>query len=276
MASTDTVLYARDAVQPCVSGRLHERVAAPNGSADAGRDAEVNTRPHEDRGNDHRPDGQRVVRRRGYENADKCAWTCGNDRTPRDRQHREHQLWAAKDFLVQQNWVNADRAAARLSLRMASLERQGSADSPSPFLFRRCRRRSMPSWYGLCVTALRTRARPARRAAATTAPPPTAPLLPTAPSSAARTVTDSATAADSLRAAWYGAAAGSFSSPWHALARLRFLARSARFAPRSAPRNFAAGFGAIVKVGEGDRGQRLSNRSLDRAQDPPSHPARRT
>jgi len=102
-AGSKRVLYAAmpyDAAYPsaCTNG-----TAAPNG--DVGADAEVNTLAHEIEEATTDPLGTAWYDRRGYENADKCAWTWGTTSTVGGG------VWnitiGGKHFLVQQNWVNA-------------------------------------------------------------------------------------------------------------------------------------------------------------------------
>jgi hypothetical protein len=99
-----TVLYAAmpyDAAYPsaCTNG-----TAAPNG--DIGADAEVNTLAHETEETTTDMLGTAWFDRRGYENADKCAWTWGSTYTTSNGGLANMNL-NGKDFLVQQNWVNA-------------------------------------------------------------------------------------------------------------------------------------------------------------------------
>jgi hypothetical protein len=97
-----TVLYAAmpyDAAYPssCTDG------AAPNG--DFGADAEVNTLAHEVEETTTDMLGSAWFDRRGYENADKCAWNFGV--TFVSGGSRANIIVGAKAFMVQQNWVNA-------------------------------------------------------------------------------------------------------------------------------------------------------------------------
>lgn len=76
----------------------------PNG--DPAADTEVNTLAHETE--ETTTDGDLNARydRRGYENADKCAWTFGATYTTTNGSIANMNL-GGKDFLIQRNWVNA-------------------------------------------------------------------------------------------------------------------------------------------------------------------------
>lgn len=106
-----TVLYAAmpyDYAYPtgCTNG-----TAAPNG--DPGADAEVNTLAHETEETTTDERGNAWYDRRGYENADKCAWNFGTTQT------NGTGVWnitvGTKQFLVQQNWINSGSGGCRLS-----------------------------------------------------------------------------------------------------------------------------------------------------------------
>ena len=77
--------------------------AAPNG--DAGADAEVNTLAHEIEEAATDPDLNAWYDRRGYENADKCAWTWGT--TYNNGTGVANLKIGTKDFLIQRNWINS-------------------------------------------------------------------------------------------------------------------------------------------------------------------------
>jgi hypothetical protein len=79
-------------------------VIPPNG--DPGADAEVNTLGHETEETTTDPEGTAWFDRRGFENADKCAWTFGATYTTSNGGTANMNL-GGKNFLVQQNWVNA-------------------------------------------------------------------------------------------------------------------------------------------------------------------------
>ena len=78
--------------------------ASPNN--DAAADAEVNTLAHEIEEVTTDVFLTAWYDRRGYENADKCAWTWGGTYTTSNGGVANIKV-GGKDFLVQQNWVNA-------------------------------------------------------------------------------------------------------------------------------------------------------------------------
>ena len=84
-------------------GVCTEGTASPNN--DAGADSEVNTLAHEIEETTTDPYLNAWYDRRGYENADKCAWTWGATYTSNGCV--TNILIGSKHFLVQQNWVNA-------------------------------------------------------------------------------------------------------------------------------------------------------------------------
>jgi len=97
-----TVLYAAmpyDAQYPssCSDNQ------APNN--DFGADAEVNTLAHETEETTTDMLGTAWFDSRGFENADKCAWNFGT--TTGSAGHLSNITLGGKNFLVQQNWVNA-------------------------------------------------------------------------------------------------------------------------------------------------------------------------
>jgi Phosphate-induced protein 1 conserved region len=97
-----TVLYAAmpyDAAYPssCTDNQ------APN--TDFGADAEVNTLAHETEETTTDLMGNAWFDRRGYENADKCAWNFGT--TFSSGGSSANITVGTKNFMVQQNWVNA-------------------------------------------------------------------------------------------------------------------------------------------------------------------------
>jgi phosphate-induced protein 1 len=77
---------------------------SPNG--DFAADAEVNTLAHEIEEAATDPDLNAWYDRRGYENADKCAWTFGTTYTTANGSTANMAI-GTKDFLIQRNWVNA-------------------------------------------------------------------------------------------------------------------------------------------------------------------------
>ncbi len=82
--------------------------SALNGSPnnDPAADTEVNVLAHETEETTTDEDLNAWYDRRGYENADKCAWTFGTTYTTSNGSTANMNL-GGKDFLVQQNWVNA-------------------------------------------------------------------------------------------------------------------------------------------------------------------------
>jgi len=76
----------------------------PNG--DPAADTEVNTLAHETEETTTDGDLNAWYDRRGYENADKCAWTFGATYTTTNGSTANMNL-GGKDFLIQRNWVNA-------------------------------------------------------------------------------------------------------------------------------------------------------------------------
>jgi len=97
-----TVLYAAMPYNYAYPSACSEN-QAPNG--DAGADAEVNTLAHEIEETTTDMMGNAWFDTRGYENADKCAWTFGS--TSNNGQGLWNITVGSKQFLVQQNWVNA-------------------------------------------------------------------------------------------------------------------------------------------------------------------------
>jgi hypothetical protein len=77
--------------------------SGPNG--DPGADTEVNTLAHETEETTTDEDLNAWFDRRGFENADKCAWTFGS--TYASNGSTANMNLGGKDFLIQRNWVNA-------------------------------------------------------------------------------------------------------------------------------------------------------------------------
>ncbi len=90
----------------CMAG-----LASPN--ADAPADAEVNTLVHEIEETQTDAMGNAWYDNRGYENADKCAWTFGT--TFNNGVGVYNTTIGTKNFLVQQNWINSGSGGCRIS-----------------------------------------------------------------------------------------------------------------------------------------------------------------
>ena len=95
-----------DFVSGCTDGQ------APNG--DAAADAEVNTLAHELEEAATDPDLNAWYDRRGYENADKCAWNFGTTSGPAGAKY--NITVGSKHFMVQQNWINSGSGGCRQGL----------------------------------------------------------------------------------------------------------------------------------------------------------------
>lgn len=98
-----TVLYAAMPYNYAFPSACTAGSAPPNN--DPGADYEVNTLAHEVEEATTDPLGTAWYDNRGYENADKCAWTFGT--TASNGTGVYNITVGAKQFLVQQNWVNA-------------------------------------------------------------------------------------------------------------------------------------------------------------------------
>jgi hypothetical protein len=109
-----TVLYAAMPYNYAYPSACTSGLAAANGSADPGADYEVNTLAHEIEETTTDMMGNAWFDRRGYENADKCAWTWGTTYTTAAGGKANMNL-GGKDFLVQRNWVNAGSGGCVLS-----------------------------------------------------------------------------------------------------------------------------------------------------------------
>jgi hypothetical protein len=73
----------------------------------------VNTLAHETEEAATDPDLNAWYDRRGYENADKCAWTFGSTYTTSNGSTANMNL-GGKDFLIQRNWVDAGSGGCAL------------------------------------------------------------------------------------------------------------------------------------------------------------------
>ena len=88
------------------------QTVAPNGNAGADGMASVIAHELEEAVTD--PDLNAWYDRRGYENADKCAWTFGTTYTASNGSQANMKL-GARDYLIQRNWVNASGGYCALS-----------------------------------------------------------------------------------------------------------------------------------------------------------------
>jgi Phosphate-induced protein 1 conserved region len=81
-----------------------EQNVGPNGSSGADGMASIISHELEEAVTD--PDLNAWYDNRGYENADKCAWTFGSTTTLPNGSHT-NMSFGGRDWLIQQNWVNA-------------------------------------------------------------------------------------------------------------------------------------------------------------------------
>ncbi len=100
--------YNQQYVSGCTS-----QYASPN--ADAAANSEVNTLAHEIEETTTDAMGNAWYDNRGYENADKCAWTWGTVQTAANGGKYNMTFADGKQYLVQQNWVNAGTGGCKLS-----------------------------------------------------------------------------------------------------------------------------------------------------------------
>jgi hypothetical protein len=108
-----TVLYAAMPYNYAYPSACTSGYAAANGSLDPGADYEVNTLAHEIEETTTDMMGNAWFDTRGYENADKCAWTWGTTYTTAAG-GKANMTIGGKDFLVQQNWINSGRGGCVL------------------------------------------------------------------------------------------------------------------------------------------------------------------
>jgi hypothetical protein len=106
-----TVLYAAMPYDQAYPGVCTEGTASPN--KDPGADSEINTLAHETEETTTDMMGTAWYDQRGYENADKCAWTWGSTYTSNGGVANINV--GGKDFLVQQNWVNSGSGGCKKS-----------------------------------------------------------------------------------------------------------------------------------------------------------------
>jgi hypothetical protein len=89
----------------CLSSCSEQTVSSPNG--DLGADAMASIISHELEEAVTDPDLNAWYDRRGQENADKCAWTFGTTYKATNGSLANVKI-GTKDYLIQQNWVNAN------------------------------------------------------------------------------------------------------------------------------------------------------------------------
>ncbi|GJG86528.1 hypothetical protein tb265_17090 [Gemmatimonadetes bacterium T265] len=106
-----TVIYAAMPYNYAYPSSCTSGLGAPNG--DPGADYEVNTLVHEVEESTTDYLGNAWYDRQGYENADKCAWTWGTTSTAANGAKYNITI-GGKNFLVQQNWVNAGSGGCAL------------------------------------------------------------------------------------------------------------------------------------------------------------------
>jgi len=104
-SSMDTKFaFIGDAAQ-CPSACAEQTASSPNGNIGADAMASVIAHELEEAVTD--PDLNAWYDHRGYENADKCAWTFGQTYTSSNGSMANMNL-GGMDYLIQQNWVNAN------------------------------------------------------------------------------------------------------------------------------------------------------------------------
>ncbi|HSB87159.1 MAG TPA: hypothetical protein VLD86_12650 [Ilumatobacteraceae bacterium] len=96
--------FVGDPTGPQVSSCSAQTAASPNG--DVGADAMISVIAHELEEAVTDPNLNAWYDNRGYENADKCAWTFGTTYTTTNGSKANMNL-GGNDYLIQRNWVNA-------------------------------------------------------------------------------------------------------------------------------------------------------------------------
>jgi hypothetical protein len=96
----------------CPSACEEQTSSSPNG--DTGVDGMISVIAHELEESVTDPDLNAWFDTFGRENADKCAWTFGSTYTAPNGSIANVHL-GARDYLIQQNWVNASNAGCRMS-----------------------------------------------------------------------------------------------------------------------------------------------------------------
>jgi hypothetical protein len=110
-----TVLYAAMPYNYAYPSACTSGYAPANGTTDPGADYQVNTLAHEIEETTTDMLGTAWFDNRGYENADKCAWTWGATYTTSSGGTANMKI-GGRDFLVQQNWQNLNRGGCVLHL----------------------------------------------------------------------------------------------------------------------------------------------------------------
>ena len=105
-----TILYAAMPYDYAYPSGCTAQKASPNG--DPAADAEVNTLAHEIEETTTDMMGNAWYDRRGYENADKCAWMWGTTFT-QSNGGVYNVTMGAKNFLIQMNWINLGSGGCR-------------------------------------------------------------------------------------------------------------------------------------------------------------------
>jgi len=103
--------FVGDAATQCPSGCMAQ-TTSPNG--DAGADGMASVLAHELEEAVSDPDLNAWYDRRGAENADKCAWTFGTESTASNGS-KYNVVLGGKQYLIQQNWVNASGGYCSMS-----------------------------------------------------------------------------------------------------------------------------------------------------------------
>jgi hypothetical protein len=104
--------FVGDPSGPNVSSCAAQTTSSPNG--DIGADAMVSVVAHELEEAVTDPNLNAWYDNRGYENADKCAWTFGTTYIATNGSKANMNL-AGRDYLIQRNWVNASGGYCSIS-----------------------------------------------------------------------------------------------------------------------------------------------------------------
>ena len=104
--------FVGDADKQCPSACEEQTTTSPNG--DPGADGMASVIAHELEEATTDPDLNAWYDQRGYENADKCAWTFGTT-YPAGNGSIANMSLGGSNFLIQQNWVNASGGYCALS-----------------------------------------------------------------------------------------------------------------------------------------------------------------